>query len=298
MRRLAGAAISGRRPFAGSISLPYRVAFAGSTSSRRRRRRPTTDEDETMIDRSPAVWLDRSRATWDERAADWDACSETNAAAADRPADLERTAAALALRPGARLLDAGCGTGQFALAFAARGLEVVGVDLSPAMLARARRHGAEVGLSVEWRESDLTRLGDAAATYDAVHARVSLQFVPDPVVALREFRRVLKPDGRLYASVPGALSPIYGRSWRRFVEPEAVAANFLTPWELETLLDQLGWEVTDGWGSFGANMSGDTNAFTAASVAHLDRRLQQAAATIWAIVARLKDQESWAESRT
>jgi SAM-dependent methyltransferase len=240
----------------------------------------------SMNGRSPAArWLDLARATWNERAADWDACSEANATAADRQADLDRTAAALTLRPGARLLDAGCGTGQFALAFAARGIEVVAVDLSPAMLAHARRHGAELGVSVAWREGDLSRLADPAATYDAVHARVSLQFVPDPVAALGEFRRVLKPDGRLYASVPGTLSPIYGRSWRRFVEPEAVAANFLNPWELETLLDRLGWEVLDGWGFFGANMSGDLNAFTADSVAHLDRRLQQAAATIWAVVA-------------
>jgi SAM-dependent methyltransferase len=239
-----------------------------------------------------ADWLDRTRATWDERAADWDACSEANAVAADRPADLDRLATALALQPGGRLLDAGCGSGQFALAFAARGLQVVGVDLSPAMIARARQHGAERGPDVEWREGDLTSLADPDGSYDAIFARVSLQFVPDPAAALTEFRRVLRPAGRLYACVPGALSPIYSRAWCRFIEPQEVVANFLVPWELEALLDHLGWKVLDGWGSFGATMSGDTNPFTAESVAHLDRRLQQAAASVWSVVARSTGEES------
>ena len=234
------------------------------------------------------LWLQRARAAWDERAADWDACSQANAAAPDRGADLDRTWTALALRPGCRLLDAGCGTGQFALAFAERGCRVVGVDLSPAMIARARSHADErsVEQSVEWREGDLTHLADADATFDAVHARVSLQFVPDPAAALREFRRVLTADGRLYASVPGALSPIYGRTWQRFVDPEGFTTNRLVPWELEALLAHLGWEILDGWGSFGATMTGDANPLSADAVAPLDRRLQQAAATSWAVIAR------------
>ena len=234
------------------------------------------------------LWLQRARATWDERAADWDACSQADAAAPDRGADLARTWDALTLRPGSRILDAGCGTGQFALAFADRGCRVVGVDLSPAMIARARAHANERSAerSVEWREGDLTRLVDADATFDAVHARVSLQFVPDPAAALREFRRVLTADGRLYASVPGSLSPIYGRAWRRFLDPEGFTTNRLVPWELEALLAHLGWEVLDGWGSFGTTMNGDANPFSADAVAPLDRRLQQAAATTWAVIAR------------
>ena len=233
-------------------------------------------------------WLRRARAAWDERATDWDACSEGNAAAPDRSADLDRTWTALALRPGSRLLDAGCGSGQFALAFAERGCHVVGIDLSPAMIARAHAHAAErsVAGSVTWREGDLTRLADADAAFDAIHARVALQFVPDPAAALREFRRVLTADGRLYASVPGALSPIYGRAWQRFVNADGLVTNRLVPWELAALLAHLGWEVLDGWGSFGTTMSGDANPLSAETVAPLDVRLQQAAATTWAFIAR------------
>ena len=122
--------------------------------------------------------------------------------------------------------------------------------------------------------------------FDAIHARVALQFVPDPAAALREFRRVLTADGRVYVSVPGALSPIYGRAWQRFVNADGLVTNRLVPWELAALLAHLGWEVLDGWGSFGTTMSGDANPLSAETVAPLDVRLQQAAATTWAFIAR------------
>jgi 2-polyprenyl-3-methyl-5-hydroxy-6-metoxy-1,4-benzoquinol methylase len=230
-------------------------------------------------------WLDRVRANWNERAPSWDAMSEENAVAPERPADLKRTAEALRLTEGARLLDAGCGSGQYAVAFAERGFRVTAVDLSPEMIARARGHADEHEVEVDWRIGEVARLEDADATYDAIHARVVLQFVPDVVAALREFRRVLKPGGRLYASVPGSLSPIYNLSWRRFVDPQLIGNRYLVPWELEALLNEFGWTVLDGWGSFGRNLMGDVNPLDQAELQQLDRRLQQAAATTWAIIA-------------
>lgn len=231
------------------------------------------------------AWLARARATWNDRAADWDAMSEANLQAPDRPADITRTTAALNLSPGTKLLDAGCGSGQFALAFSASGCQVTTIDLSPEMIERARAHAADRNLAVEWRVGDLSHLPDPDGAFDAVHARVSLQFVPDLPAALAEIRRVLRPGGRLYASVPGSLSPIYGRSWRRFIEPDRHAVSYVTPWELEALLDHLGWEILDGWGSFGPNLAGDPAFASADAVAALPKRLQQAAATVWALVA-------------
>ncbi len=232
------------------------------------------------------AWLDRARSAWNDRAADWDAMSEANAVAPDRVADLDRITAALHLTQGSKVLDAGCGSGQWALAFAARGCAVTAVDLSPEMIERARGHSAAQNLPVEWRLGDLTTLADPDATYDAVHARASLQFTPDITAALTGFRRVLRPSGYLLASVPGSLSPIYGRSWRRFIEPDRHAVSYITPWELESLLEHLGWEVVDGWGTYGSDLAGNQATVDAAGAGALPRRLQQATATLWTVIAR------------
>jgi SAM-dependent methyltransferase len=162
---------------------------------------------------------------------------------------------------------------------------VTAIDISPEMIRRARAHGAERGIDVEWRVGDLAALADPDDHYDAVMARVCLQFVPDPLGALQEFKRVLRPGGRLFVSTPGALSPIFQDSWRRFVAPDEVITNGLVPWELETLLTGEGWTIVEGWGEYGQDLSGRQNPLSAEDVAAFDVRLQQAAASIWTFIA-------------
>jgi ubiquinone/menaquinone biosynthesis C-methylase UbiE len=101
------------------------------------------------------------------------------------------------LVPGHSLLDVACGTGIVArLAkerLGARG-RVVGVDLSPQMLAVAKAHGPDV----EWREGSAAALpvGKGEA-FDVVTCQQGLQFFPDRPAAVREMRRVLAPGGRV-----------------------------------------------------------------------------------------------------
>jgi len=237
-------------------------------------------------EREREAWLARVRANWDERAPRWDETAGADAASPDRAVELERTIAALGLRPGGRVLDAGCGTGQWAVALAERGVRVTGIDLSSEMIRRAEAHAAERGAAVEWRVGDVSRLPEPFAVYHAIHARVVLQFVPDVAATLREFRRVLRPGGRLLASVPGALSPIYRGSWRRHLGDPPPEVNWLVPWELERLLEAEGWRVVDGWGDWGRDLTGEPNPFDPGPLAGLDRRLLQASATTWCVVAR------------
>src|SRR5689334_15643267 len=117
---------------------------------------PVVAIDEARVQSDAEAWLARSRAAWDARVERWDARAEANAAAPDREADLRRVWDAMGLGSGSRLLDAGCGCGQFAIAFAQRGARVTGVDLSPAMIARARAHAAAREIAVEWRIGDVT----------------------------------------------------------------------------------------------------------------------------------------------
>ncbi len=250
----------------------------------RERSSPSVDVNPDCVRENHASWLERSRADWDARAERWHARAEVNALAADRSVELDRIWDVLRLTRDARLLDAGCGSGQWAIAFAERGARVTGIDLSPEMIRLARAHASARGLDIEWRTGDVTRLADPLAVFDAIHARVLLQFVPDVPGALRELRRVLRPGGRLLASVPGALSPIYRASWMRHLPGADPGTNYLLPWELENLLLEYGWRVIDGWGEWGDDLYGTVND-AAASLRRAERGLQQATATTWTTIA-------------
>jgi SAM-dependent methyltransferase len=193
------------------------------------------------------AWLDRARQNWAERVEWWDEMSERNAHSPDRLPDLARTIDRLNLRPGDRIFDAGCGSGQFAVGFAERGYVVTAADLVPEMVDRGRLHAAERGVAVTWRVGDLSDTIERGERFHAIHARMTLQFVPDLVRALQRFERALEPRGRLYTSVPGACSPIYDATWRRFLPGWNDSISYLTPWDLERVLGHLGWSLIDQW---------------------------------------------------
>ena len=236
-------------------------------------------------------WQRQSRETWDERAPWWDDLSEARRREDDFLAEVRDTARALGAGPGARFLDAGCGSGQYALALAAGGYRVDAVDLSPAMIAIASGHAAESGRDVTFHVADLVALPFPDATFDAVQARLSLHFAFDLPATLRELGRVLLPAGRLYASVPGPLSPISANVWQRHLEPGRRANNYVTPWELESLLGHLGWEVIAHRPHFGPSPDGAPPTFDPDTIAALalPHALRQAAATTWAMIATHPD---------
>jgi ubiquinone/menaquinone biosynthesis C-methylase UbiE len=95
------------------------------------------------------------------------------------------------------LLDAGCGNGRYSVAMLRRadpGTRLAAFDFSFGMLGRSRR---AVGEGRAWLASaDVTRLPYASETFDAGVCGWVLEHLPDPRPALREFRRVLRPDGR------------------------------------------------------------------------------------------------------
>ncbi|MEA2281434.1 MAG: hypothetical protein QOK21_2041 [Solirubrobacteraceae bacterium] len=93
--------------------------------------------------------------------------------------------------PGRRLLDVGGGTGNYGRALQDEGWDVLVLDRSPAMLARAASKGLET------READAQSLPLQDASADAVLMVSMLHHVDDPPRALAEARRVLRPGGRL-----------------------------------------------------------------------------------------------------
>jgi ubiquinone/menaquinone biosynthesis C-methylase UbiE len=121
-----------------------------------------------------------------------------------------------------RLLDAGVGTGRN-FPFYPPGSEVIGIDRSPAMLARARRRQATAAAPVELREMDVMQLAFPDSSFDAAVATFLFCTLPDEmqVPALRELRRVVKPGGLIrcleYTRPSGGLRRAMTRVWEPWV---------------------------------------------------------------------------------
>lgn len=97
------------------------------------------------------------------------------------------------VKPSDHVLDVACGTGDLTRAFAdAKPARVVGLDFTPEMLAIARAKSA-----IEYIEGDAMNLPFESASFDVVSIAFGIRNVSDPPKALREFRRVLRPGGRL-----------------------------------------------------------------------------------------------------
>ncbi|GAB3209626.1 Methylase involved in ubiquinone/menaquinone biosynthesis [Marinactinospora thermotolerans DSM 45154] len=100
---------------------------------------------------------------------------------------------------GRRILDAGCGAGPLSAALRDRGADVTGIDASAGMLALARRR---LGDDVDLRVCDLSDpLPFPDGAFDDVVASLVLHYLEDWGPTLAEMRRVLRPGGRLIASV-------------------------------------------------------------------------------------------------
>jgi demethylmenaquinone methyltransferase/2-methoxy-6-polyprenyl-1,4-benzoquinol methylase len=103
------------------------------------------------------------------------------------------TVRAIDPQPGERILDIAAGTGTSSAAIARSGATVVAADFSPGMIAEGRRRHPKL----EFVEADAEHLPFGDEEFDAVTISFGLRNIADPIVALGEMYRVLKPGGRL-----------------------------------------------------------------------------------------------------
>ena len=156
------------------------------------------------------------RSMFDRIAPVYDAMNRVMTAGLDRR--WRREAAQAVVRPGDRVLDACCGTGDLAIAASAVGADVTGLDFSRPMLERARCKAPEI----EWIEGDALALPFADGSFDAATVGFGVRNLSELDRGLGELRRILRPAGRvaiLEITRPrGLLAPFY-RLWFDVVIP-------------------------------------------------------------------------------
>jgi demethylmenaquinone methyltransferase / 2-methoxy-6-polyprenyl-1,4-benzoquinol methylase len=123
-----------------------------------------------------------------------------------------RMTAQAVVRPGDRVLDVCCGTGDLAIADREAGGDVVGLDFSEQMLARARRKAD----GIEWMRGNATALPFRDGEFDGVTVGFGIRNLDDMECGLRELARVLRSGGRLgcleITRPRGVLRPFF-RAW-------------------------------------------------------------------------------------
>jgi SAM-dependent methyltransferase len=101
----------------------------------------------------------------------------------------------LNLKPGMKVLDVACGTGNLALPAARAGAEVTGVDIAPNLVEQARENAKREGLNVKFDEGDAEALPYEDASFDAVITMFGAMFAPRPELVAAELKRVCRPGG-------------------------------------------------------------------------------------------------------
>ncbi len=103
----------------------------------------------------------------------------------------------LALKPGERVLDVACGTGNLALPAARAGAVVTGADIATNLLEQARARAESEGLTIQFDEGDAEDLPYDDASFDSVVTMFGAMFAPRPELVAAELLRVCRPGGRI-----------------------------------------------------------------------------------------------------
>ena len=173
----------------------------------------------------------------------WDPASEFKPLHDINPLRLDWIERACGGLAGKRVVDVGCGGGILAESMAARGAEVVGIDLADKSLGVAKLHGLESGVAVDYRLIGAEALAaESPARFDVVTCMELLEHVPDPASTIQACAALAKPGGSVVVStinrnpksyvfaIVGAeyllrLLPRGTHDWTRFLTPAEVARH-------------------------------------------------------------------------
>ncbi len=101
----------------------------------------------------------------------------------------------LDIKPGSRVLDVACGTGNTSLPAARLGAKVTGIDIAPNLIDQAIARASEAGIDAEFEVGDAEDLPYEDASFDTVLTMFGAMFAPRPDVTASELKRVCRPGG-------------------------------------------------------------------------------------------------------
>ena len=127
---------------------------------------------------------------------------------------------------GPKILEIGCGTGQYTTELAEQGYQITAVDISDKMMAKAREKITDLGYQVKWLNADITQIMDQLEQYHGILSMSVFEFIPNPEEILASLFEHLEPKGCLVIGVitgDSSWSQFYRR--KAITKPESVFAH-------------------------------------------------------------------------
>jgi 2-polyprenyl-3-methyl-5-hydroxy-6-metoxy-1,4-benzoquinol methylase len=181
----------------------------------------------------------RAKATW--MAGNYARIAETTAPAATE------FIARLHLKPGVRLLDVACGSGNLCIPAAKADAAVTGVDIAPNLLDEARSRAAQESVDIAFDEGDAEQLPYQDGAFDIVVSMFGAMFAPRPEVVARELSRVCRPGGQIVMAnwtPTGFIGDLF-RLTGKHVAPPAGVPSPLQWGDEATVRERLAGHVAD-----------------------------------------------------
>jgi ubiquinone/menaquinone biosynthesis C-methylase UbiE len=190
-------------------------------------------------------WHKETEKQWDQRASYWNENSQSMWDKGSRKSIIPFLKQYLS--EGSKVTDIGCGDGYGSYKLYKEGFEVVGVDISNEMIARAKER--EVPDELTFTQGDIKELPFGDNTFDAIMAINSLEWTKLPSQSLQELTRILKPNGILCIGILGPTAMPRVNSYPRLYGEEVIC-NTMMPWEFRKLAEQTGYRILDGQGVY------------------------------------------------
>src|SRR5699024_8847099 len=224
-------------------------------------------------------WHNQVEKTWNEMAEGWSSRSKNmweNGSRKDIIPFMKR------IIPSGNVIDIGCGDGYGTHLLKENGYDVLGVDLSEEMIALAREK--KIHEDIPFQQGDICSLPFQGNAFDGALIVNVIEWTEQPLQALHELRRILKPGGVICIGILGPTAGPRRHSYHRLYG-EKVICNMVMPWEWHQLCEENGFTYVD-------SMTVPKKGMKSEDVSHFPLELEQALSFMAVSIFRKKDDYS------